>query len=73
MCVCVCVCVCVSVAMLSSTWYVYMSKVRYHQILHELYSSFDSWILLCLRDIALFAYLNNPQHFLLPTNSSGQD
>ena len=61
-------CMCVSVTMLDSTYYVYMLKVRYYRILHELLNSFDSWIslkMLCSRDMAFFAYQDNCRHFLL--------
>ena len=57
----VCLSVCVSVAMpLSSTWYIYKLKVRYHWILHKSFDLSISLNMICSRDMALLAYCNDP-------------
>ena len=57
-CVCVCVCVCLSVTMLTATYLVYKTKMRYHRVLYDITdlqhvdfaknASFKSYGVICL-------------------------
>ena len=55
--------VCLSVTTLATTVFVHGPKVRCHRLLYGDFLDFDSWILLkrlCSKDIALFAYHEEP-------------
>ena len=45
-CVCVCVCVCLSITMLTATYLVYASQVRYHRVLYGIFKILVVWLLL---------------------------
>ena len=63
--VCVCVCVCVTSPIATSL--TYRHKVRYESQANAVLKVFDSWISLeifCSNVMALFAYRDDPWHFL---------
>ena len=66
--------VCLSVTTLGATSFIDRFKVRYQRLMLDILKVFNSWIspqIFCLKVMVLFAYCDEPRHFLQTVDVQG--